>query len=114
MALALLALLGEGVMRLMRRLPSPSYVPARLALSAITRQGSPLRAIIIAFGLGLSVLVAVTLTRHNLDQQITNRVADKAPDWFSLIFNQIKLRDLMKSRADSWYLRCAKDTYVTC
>ena len=82
MALALLALLGEGVMRLMRRLPSPSYVPARLALSAITRQGSPLRAIIIAFGLGLSVLVAVTLTRHNLDQQITNRVADKAPDWF--------------------------------
>ena len=81
-ALFLLALLGEGVMRLMKRLPSPSYVPARLALSAITRQGSPLRAIIIAFGLGLSVLVAVTLTRHNLDEQITNRVADKAPDWF--------------------------------
>ena len=53
-----------------------------MALSAITRQGSPLRAIIIAFGLGLSVLVAVTLTRHNLDQQISARVADKAPDWF--------------------------------
>ena len=81
-SLAILAALGEMVMRLMRRLPSPSYVPARLALSAITRQGSPLRAIIIAFGLGLSVLVAVTLTRHNLDQQISARVADKAPDWF--------------------------------
>ena len=81
-ALGVLALLGEGVMRLMRTLPSPSYVPARLALSAITRQGSPLRAIIIAFGLGLSVLVAVTLTRHNLDQQIGSRVADQAPDWF--------------------------------
>ena len=81
-SLAVLAALGEMVMRLMRRLPSPSYVPARLALSAITRQGSPLRAIIIAFGLGLSVLVAVTLTRHNLDQQISARVADKAPDWF--------------------------------
>ena len=81
-ALLLLALLGEGVMRLMRRLPSPHYVPARLALSAITRQGSPLRAIIIAFGLGLSVLVAVTLTRHNLDQQISSRVSDQAPDWF--------------------------------
>ena len=81
-SLAVLAALGEMVMRIMRRLPSPSYVPARLALSAITRQGSPLRAIIIAFGLGLSVLVAVTLTRHNLDQQISARVADKAPDWF--------------------------------
>ena len=69
-------------MRLMRKLPTPSYVPGRLALSAITRQGSPLRAIIIAFGLGLSVLVAVTLTRHNLDQQISARVSDKAPDWF--------------------------------
>ena len=81
-SLAILAALGELVMRLMRRFPAPSYVPARLALSAITRQGSPLRAIIIAFGLGLSVLVAVTLTRHNLDQQISARVADKAPDWF--------------------------------
>ena len=81
-ALSLLALLGEFVMRGLRHVPSPSYVPGRIALSAITRQGSPLRAIIIAFGLGLSVLVAVTLTRHNLDQQITNRVADKAPDWF--------------------------------
>ena len=81
-SLAVLAFLGEMVMRLMRRLPAPSYVPGRLALSAITRQGSPLRAIIIAFGLGLSVLVAVTLTRHNLDQQISARVADKAPDWF--------------------------------
>ena len=81
-SLIILALLGEGVMRLLRRLPAPSYVPGRMALSAITRQGSPLRAIIIAFGLGLSVLVAVTLTRHNLDQQISARVADKAPDWF--------------------------------
>ena len=30
-ALILLALLGEGVMRLMKRLPSPRYVPARLS-----------------------------------------------------------------------------------
>ena len=81
-SLGLLALLGEGTLQLLRRLPAPSYVPGRLALSAITRQGSPLRAIIIAFGLGLSVLVAVALTRHNLDNQISTRVADKAPDWF--------------------------------
>ena len=81
-ALALLAGLGEILMRLMRRAPSPRYVPARLALSAVTRPGSPVRAVIIAFGLGLSVLVAVALSQANLSRQIDMRVAKEAPAWF--------------------------------
>ena len=81
-SLFILSVLGETVLRIMRRLPAPSYVPARIALSGITRNSSPLRAIIIAFGLGLSVLVAVTVTRANLDNQISSRVAQQAPDWF--------------------------------
>ena len=81
-AIALLAGLGESLLFALRRIPAPRYVPARLALSAITRPGSPVRAIVIAFGLGLSVLVTVALSQANIGQQIDTRVADDAPAWF--------------------------------
>lgn len=81
-AIALLAGLGEMLLLALRRIPSPSYVPARLALSAITRPGSPVRAIVIAFGLGLSVLVTVSLSQANIGRQIDTRVAEDAPAWF--------------------------------
>ena len=81
-AIILLAGLGELLLVLLRRVPAPSYVPARLALSAITRPGSPVRAIVIAFGLGLSVLVTVSLSQANIGRQIDTRVAEDAPAWF--------------------------------
>ena len=81
-ALLLLSGLGEAVLRGLRLVRSPRYIPARLALSAITRQGSPLRSIILAFGLGLSVLVAVTSSQHNLASQLNGRAENEAPDWF--------------------------------
>ncbi len=81
-ALLFLSGLGEAVLRGLRLVRSPRYIPARLALSAITRQGSPLRSIILAFGLGLSVLVAVTLSQHNLSSQLNGRAENEAPDWF--------------------------------
>ncbi len=81
-ALLFLSGLGEAVLRGLRLVRSPRYIPARLALSAITRQGSPLRSIILAFGLGLSVLVAVTSSQHNLSSQLNGRAENDAPDWF--------------------------------
>ena len=81
-ALLFLSGLGEAVLRGLRLVRSPRYIPTRLALSAITRQGSPLRSIILAFGLGLSVLVAVTSSQHNLASQLNGRAENEAPDWF--------------------------------
>jgi len=78
----LLGGLGELLLRVMRRVPAPRYVPGRLALSAITRPGSPVRAIVIAFGLGLSVLVTVALSQANIGRQIDTRVSEDAPAWF--------------------------------
>ena len=74
--------LGEVILRGLRLARPPRYIPARLALSAISRQGSPLRSIILAFGLGLSVLVAVTSSQHNLASQLNGRAENDAPDWF--------------------------------
>ena len=81
-AIILLAGLGQALLIALRRVPAPHYVPARLALSAITRPGSPVRAVIIAFGLGLSVLVTVALSQANISRQIDTRVAEDAPAWF--------------------------------
>ncbi len=61
-SLLLLAGLGEVLMRVMRKLPAPGYVPARLALgdhkTGITGKVGDHR-----LGLGLSVLVAVSLSQ---------------------------------------------------
>ena len=81
-ALLLLSLLGGILVTLLHRLPRPRFVPARLAVSNIIRPGSPVRSVIIAFGLGLSVLVTVSLSEANLGRQIDARLADDAPDWF--------------------------------
>ena len=70
------------MLRGLRLIHAPRYIPAQLALSAISRQGSPLRSIILAFGLGLSVLVAVTSSQDNLASQLNGRAENEAPDWF--------------------------------
>ena len=81
-SMGLLYLLAGAVLFGLRRMKPPRYVPAHLALSAITRKGSPLQSIMIAFGLGLSVLVAVISSQHNLMAQLSSRAAEDAPDWF--------------------------------
>ena len=53
-----------------------------LAISNITRPGSPVRATIIAFGLGLSVLVMVSISESNIRRQIDTKISERAPDWF--------------------------------
>ncbi len=95
-ALALLTGLGEILIRVMRQIPSPRYVPAQLALSAITRPGSPVRAVIIAFGLGLSVMVAVTLSQANLSRQIDVRIAEEAPAWFFIDIQPKQLEEFLQ------------------
>ena len=95
-AIALLAGLGESLLFALRRIPAPRYVPARLALSAITRPGSPVRAIVIAFGLGLSVLVTVALSQANIGRQIDTRVADDAPAWFFIDIQPAQIERFME------------------
>lgn len=82
LSLFLLAGLGDVMVFILRRVPAPQIVPVRLALSAIIRPGSPVRSMVIAFGLGLSVLVAVSVSEANLNRQIDARVAEDAPAWF--------------------------------
>ena len=81
-SLGLLALVGEAVLRLANHLPVPSHTPLRLALAALVRPGNATRGVIITFGLGLAVLVAVALSEHSMRSQIGDRLEEDAPAWF--------------------------------
>ena len=99
MAFLLLSLLGHVLVKLLRLMPRPRFVPVRLAISNIIRPGSPVRSIIIAFGLGLSVLVTVSLSEANLGRQIDTRLADDAPDWFFIDIQPHQIADFEQTVA---------------
>ncbi len=85
-ALVLLAILGDlvvrGVARGISHLPKPKSTALRLAMTALVRPGNNTRTVIITFGLGLTVLVAVALSEFNISRQIGTRLNDEAPAWF--------------------------------
>ena len=81
-SLALLAILGDAVVRIIGRLPKPRATALRLAMAALVRPGNSTRTVIVTFGLGLTVLVAIALSEFNMNRQINTRLSDEAPAWF--------------------------------
>ena len=55
---------------------------------------------IIAFGLGLSVLVTVSLSEANLGRQIDTRLANDAPDWFFIDIQPHQMADFEQTVAN--------------
>lgn len=74
-ALALLRGLAWGVRVLLRRLPHMKTPAVRLALANLTRPGAATQSVMVALGLGLTLLATVTL----LDGTIRNEVKDDLP-----------------------------------
>lgn len=93
-ALALLVLL-EGVLRLLRLaaarlLALPRWQPGfelRVALSALQRPGSPLRASLLSLGSALTLLVACTLVVATLLRTVNETVPQQAP---ALVFYDVQ------------------------
>ena len=54
----------------------------RLALTNLHRPGSSTNDIVLAVGLGLSVLIATAMVSANLDRQISSLIPEKAPSFF--------------------------------
>lgn len=81
-SLIVLTLVSEIVMRVAKRLPMPKNTALRLAMAGLVRPGNNTRGIIITFGLGLAVLVAITLAENNMNGQIEARLDRDAPAWF--------------------------------
>ncbi|MGA9795753.1 MAG: FtsX-like permease family protein [Rhizomicrobium sp.] len=80
--LLLLRLVAFALQWSLRRLPRPAHAGLRLALSNMTRPGGAASSIVVALGLGLTLLAAVTLLDHTIAAQVQDALPGTAPTFF--------------------------------
>lgn len=73
---------ARGIMALAARAPRVRSPELRLALANIHRPGAPTPAIVLSLGLGLTLLVTVSLINGNLTGEIMGELPDRAPAFF--------------------------------
>ncbi|MBI1260378.1 MAG: FtsX-like permease family protein [Rhizobiales bacterium] len=79
-----LTLAARFIAWLAARAPSGGSPDLRLALANIHRPGAPTHAVVLSLGLGLTLLVAVSLINGNLSGEITSELPGRAPSFFFL------------------------------
>ncbi|MFD0933972.1 ABC transporter permease, partial [Methylobacterium trifolii] len=83
-AFGLLRLVALGVMALARRLPHPSWPAPRMALANLHRPGALTPAIVLSLGLGVTLLVTLSLIDANVRRTISATLPARAPNLFFL------------------------------
>jgi putative ABC transport system permease protein len=77
-----LRLVAMLVMAAARRAPRPRSTMLRLAIANIHRPGALTPTVVLSLGLGLAVLVTVTLIEGNLRRQLTAALPERAPSFY--------------------------------
>jgi putative ABC transport system permease protein len=95
LAFGLLHLVALGLMAVARRLPSPRLAAPRMALANLHRPGALTPAIVLSLGLGVTLLVTLSLIDANVRRTLTNSLPAKAPNLFFL--------DIPSSDADAFH-----------
>ncbi len=80
----LLRLVGQGIMRAAARVPHSRKVALRLAIANIHKPGALTPSVVLSLGLGLTLLVALTLIEGSIRGQLTQGLPEKAPSFFFL------------------------------
>ncbi len=73
---------------LLRRVPRPGNPMLRLALANLTRPGAATSSVIVALGLGLSLLATVTLLDRTISAQVKDNLPTLAPTFFFVDIQQ--------------------------
>ena len=79
-----LSLLAQGIILLAERLPKPKGAMWRHAVASLHRPGAATRSVILALGLGLTLLVSLSLTDRNLSTELQSGIPERAPAFFFL------------------------------
>lgn len=90
-AFIVLRLVGFLVAALARRAPRVNSPALRLAIGNIHRPGALTPSVVLSLGLGLALLVTLTLIDGNLRRELTASIPDRAPNFF---FIDIQRNDL--------------------
>jgi putative ABC transport system permease protein len=83
-----LRLIATLVMAVARRLPRARSMVVRLAVANIHRPGALTPTVVLSLGLGLALLVTVTLIDGNLRRQLTAALPERAPSFYFLDIQQ--------------------------
>ncbi|MCR4376761.1 MAG: FtsX-like permease family protein [Rhodospirillales bacterium] len=78
----LLRLGASAVMQAAKRVPRPDHAMLRLVLANLHRPGTSTPGVVLALGVGLSVLVAVALIQGNITRQVEDTIPEQAPAFF--------------------------------
>jgi|SRR5665213_431683 len=81
-ALIALRLLAALLRWSLLRLPRPRTPTFRLALANLTRPGASTSSVVVALGLGLTLLATVTLLDHTISAQVKDSLPGTAPSFF--------------------------------
>ncbi len=81
-AIALFLAASWLIMAGARRAGRPRDPELRMALANLHRPGAPTPGVVLALGLGLTVLVTIALIQANLSRQVDERIPDVAPAYF--------------------------------
>jgi putative ABC transport system permease protein len=106
-AFILLRVVASLMMALARRLPRPRNTPLRLAITNIHRPGAATPSVVLSLGLGLCLLVALTLIDANISHQLSAAIPDKAPSFFF-----VDIRDADAPRFEAFLKQAAPDASV--
>ena len=90
-AFVVLRLVALGIMNLARRVARPRIMELRLALGNMYRPGALTPSLTLSLGLGVTLLVAISLIDANISRQLTKSLPERAPSFF---FVDIPGRDL--------------------
>ncbi len=101
-AFVILRLVAALIAWAARRSPRVNSPALRLAIGNIHRPGALTPSVVLSLGLGLALLVTLTLIDGNLRQQLTGRMNEGAPNFFFVDIQGAELdtfRDLIHTRS---------------
>lgn len=68
----------------------------RMALGNLSRPGAPTTSVVLSMGLGLTLVVTVSLIEGNLSQQINGQIPDEAPSFFFIDIQKNEIGEFAK------------------
>jgi putative ABC transport system permease protein len=91
MVLAFLRVAGGALRWALARLPHSHAQVLRLAIANLTRPGTQSVQVIVALGLGLTLLATVVLVQTSVQAEVADQLPDRAPSFF---FVDVQSRDI--------------------
>lgn len=92
---------GKLVQSLAKRITSIRTPWLRLAISNLHRPGNPTNTIIMAIGIGLTVMVTLVLVEGNIQKRITETIPHEAPSLFMLDIQPYQKEEILAKLAQN-------------